>query len=1341
MSRQIFGIDLETIVTTQNQPTFISDVPKIVAQVIEWLDKFNAANEEGIFRIPGNGITIQEIKKSFDEGKGDLSKFNSSDIHSVAGILKLYLRELPEPLFIWRYYSTFIKVIKNPDHLQRALHLRMLCYGLPKVNRDLVLSLMVFLNKISLNNRVNKMTSQNLATVFAPNILRPQKETLNQIMEDSAYVTSIIKSFVDEIAFISKQSNHLSTSIDDIPSVSLPKSPSNYSISSGDSVSSEEENLYATALYPYQATGQWHLPFKKDDKIVLLDIKSEEGWLKGELNGKIGYFPASYVEIIAIPPPVGTPQTLIPIPDFDSQQDLSTISSPILSSSITSSSSSVSTDSNNNNNNNNNNTNNNTSPISTSTSSLTLSSSSTTTTTTTINNSNNTFQPISVSKSSSFSKSTISSSSKSSTNLLISNPPPVSSVNKAVTTTTSPDIAKIMGGGPPTKLTAPPPLVPPTFSAPPPPLSAPPPLISPTSTLTSSSNTAFTAPPTTSTTNGGNSPSGSSLNIGGSSRAGSFLQSSVGSNTSPDLSKVMSTTPKLSFSSGIMPPSLGVPPPLLASKFLGNLSSSSGNISPPINNSGSRNGSFLDTPPPPPPLSIPPTPLLNIPPPPLQNIPPPITTPTKPNTSVRSNSPSLLPIDLANLPPPPFSPCSPEPPQIQNLNINTEILPPPPNFNIGDINSTTATDDEDSNSNSNLNIYNLPPPIFNIGDNDFKNFENGELAPMDISFIPLPPPPPAVVPANIPPPPPPPPKKLDRKDSYIHKKKMSQEKENEIKKKRRERAEETLTTEQTYVKQLTVVYDNFIEPYKKTLKCHGLTGEEFMDIFNCLEVILSSHKTNLLKPIEDRMLVWDSKPQMGDIFLNNTSFIKLYKHYVNNYDKSIRTLKQCREKYEGFKTYMATLDYSEKLSNLSLESFLILPIQRLPRYVMLLQDLLKYTANDHEDFNQLCEALSTIKDLTESINTKKSEEDNNTKILQVQEQIKDMPPNTMTLRKRFVTEGSLTLKKDKYYVFLFTDAMILTKPGKEKKKFKNIINLSTASLNTTDEQNVLKVISQEGTFKFSTDNPSEREHWVKHIKDAIETARQDLIQSAFGESTTLNEGSKGFNKIQDEKNMLKKQKLAQELVISEEEYVDSLTYIYNVFLQPIKKSIDTPNQLVSYQENLEISSNFETLFSCHKTFLIALKERLAEWEAKPLMSDIFMEKAGFLKLYNYYVQNHTRSLQVLEYCIEKYPLFAIHLKRIESDQNTELRVLLAQPLRRVSKYYLVLREILQYTRPKHDDYDALNRVVANLKDQTDKFNANSTSQMSAEAGSKSPSQKYKTIKLTKNSKQPSQFFV
>jgi len=107
-SKAIFGVDLECVVKQNPNST----IPNIVTQVVDWLDKHNAIFEEGLFRIPGNGVVIQEIKKSFNEGSADLSQYTSADIHTIAGLLKLYLRELPEPLFIWRYYSTFIKVVK-----------------------------------------------------------------------------------------------------------------------------------------------------------------------------------------------------------------------------------------------------------------------------------------------------------------------------------------------------------------------------------------------------------------------------------------------------------------------------------------------------------------------------------------------------------------------------------------------------------------------------------------------------------------------------------------------------------------------------------------------------------------------------------------------------------------------------------------------------------------------------------------------------------------------------------------------------------------------------------------------------------------------------------------------------------------------------------------------------------------------------------------------------------------------------------------------------------------------------------------------------------------------------
>lgn len=73
-------------------------------------------------------------------------------------------------------------------------------------------------------------------------------------------------------------------------------------------------------------------------------------------------------------------------------------------------------------------------------------------------------------------------------------------------------------------------------------------------------------------------------------------------------------------------------------------------------------------------------------------------------------------------------------------------------------------------------------------------------------------------------------------------------------------------------------------------------------IFSNIEVILNCHK-KLLDMFEKRLVVWDSSPELGDIFLENTAFIKLYKYYVNNFDKSIITLKTVREKNPEFQKF------------------------------------------------------------------------------------------------------------------------------------------------------------------------------------------------------------------------------------------------------------------------------------------------------------------------------------------------------------------------------------------------------------------------------------------------------
>lgn len=121
-------------------------------------------------------------------------------------------------------------------------------------------------------------------------------------------------------------------------------------------------------------------------------------------------------------------------------------------------------------------------------------------------------------------------------------------------------------------------------------------------------------------------------------------------------------------------------------------------------------------------------------------------------------------------------------------------------------------------------------------------------------------------------------------------------------------------------------------------------------------------------------------------------------------------------------------------------------------------------------------------------------------------------------------------------MYLFSDALLFTKVEKKGKRYKAIINLPTASLNTTDEPGVIKIISTEGTFKFNGETPKDKDHWVKVIREAMDESRVVMLNSAFGDTTQAEGSNKQFMKIKDEENAAKKRSLVDRLVNSEQEY-------------------------------------------------------------------------------------------------------------------------------------------------------------------------------------------------------------
>jgi len=170
-------------------------IPLAVAQSIKYLVESKGIEEEGIFRVSGAQVDVRNIKKKFDQGKKvDLNQVKNP--HTVAGVLKLWFRELPEPLLTYELYDSFLAAIRAPEVTQRIQYLRTVIDSLPIGNRAILMVLMQFLHLVMNKSQKNKMSSQNLAIVFAPNLIQPAEQSFEKILGDSDVVNDLIRSLI-----------------------------------------------------------------------------------------------------------------------------------------------------------------------------------------------------------------------------------------------------------------------------------------------------------------------------------------------------------------------------------------------------------------------------------------------------------------------------------------------------------------------------------------------------------------------------------------------------------------------------------------------------------------------------------------------------------------------------------------------------------------------------------------------------------------------------------------------------------------------------------------------------------------------------------------------------------------------------------------------------------------------------------------------------------------------------------------------------------------------------------------------------------------------------------------
>ncbi|KAK2512550.1 Arhgap27 [Columba guinea] len=168
---QIFGCSLQALCERER-----GTVPRFVLLCIQSVER-RGLDIDGLYRVSGNLATIQKLRYKVEHDEHlDLDDGRWEDVHVVTGALKLFFRELPEPLVPFSHFDKFIAAIKMQDPSWRGRCIRDLVFSLPPAHHDTMKVLFRHLCRVIEHKEENRMSVQSVAIVFGPTLLRPATE-------------------------------------------------------------------------------------------------------------------------------------------------------------------------------------------------------------------------------------------------------------------------------------------------------------------------------------------------------------------------------------------------------------------------------------------------------------------------------------------------------------------------------------------------------------------------------------------------------------------------------------------------------------------------------------------------------------------------------------------------------------------------------------------------------------------------------------------------------------------------------------------------------------------------------------------------------------------------------------------------------------------------------------------------------------------------------------------------------------------------------------------------------------------------------------------------------------
>uniref|UniRef100_A0A8D2KYH5 FYVE, RhoGEF and PH domain containing 3 n=1 Tax=Varanus komodoensis TaxID=61221 RepID=A0A8D2KYH5_VARKO len=330
-------------------------------------------------------------------------------------------------------------------------------------------------------------------------------------------------------------------------------------------------------------------------------------------------------------------------------------------------------------------------------------------------------------------------------------------------------------------------------------------------------------------------------------------------------------------------------------------------------------------------------------------------------------------------------------------------------------------------------------------------------------------------------------------------------------------ANELLHTEEAYVKRLHLLDQVFCAKLSEA----GIPNEVITGIFSNISSIYCFHGQFLLPELKTRITdEWNTNPRLGDILQKLAPFLKMYGEYVKNFDRAMDMVNTWIQRSSPFKDIIQNIQKQEICGNLTLQHHMLEPVQRIPRYELLLKDYLKKLPGESPDRKDAEKSLELISTAANHSNAAIRKMEKMHKLLEVYERLGG-EEDIVNPANELIKEGHIQKLSAKNgtaqdrYLFLFNSMILYCVPKLrlmgQKFSVREKIDIAGLQVQEIVKQNAAHTFSITGkkrSLELQTRTEEEKKEWIQP-----ECCRKSSKTKRDKEKQACKSCSESFNSI------------------------------------------------------------------------------------------------------------------------------------------------------------------------------------------------------------------------------------